>query len=132
MKAKGGAQYYLPIIQVIASIVHDRGDVIVADTKNGTALPDLPPDVCVEVPARIGREAAEPLPIGPMPLTVRGLAQTIKAYEEVTVEAAITGDQGTAIAALMANPLVGTYPKARTFLDRVLINERAYLTPFFN
>jgi 6-phospho-beta-glucosidase len=58
--------------------------------------------------------------------------QAVKTYEELTVEAALTGDQGTAIAALMVNPLVGSYPKARAFLDRVLENERPYLPRFFD
>lgn len=130
LAAKGGARYYLPVLHVMESIVHNHGEVIVADVRNGQALPDLPPDVCVEVPARFSREQIEPLPCGPMPLNVRGLVQTIKAYEELTVEAALTGDQGKAIAALMANPLVGSYIKARTFFNRVLENERQYLPQF--
>lgn len=125
---KGGAQYYLPVLQAINSIVHDRGDVVVVDTQNQNALPDLPPHVCVEVPARIFRDRVEPLVSGPMPLSVRGLVQTVKTYEELTIEAATTGSQKAAISALKTNPLVGTYPKARAFLDRVLENESKYFT----
>ena len=128
---KGGAQYYLPVLQAVDSIVHDRGDIVVVDTKNGSSMPDLPGNVCVEVPARLYRDRVEPLHVGLMPLSVRGLVQTVKAYEELTIEAAITGSQKTAIAALMANPLVGTYPKARKFLNRVLENEFEYLKPFY-
>jgi len=131
LKAKGGAQYYLPVLQVIQSMVKDRGDVITVDTLNGKALPDLAPDVCVEVPAHIYRNRVEPLPVGPMPSSVRGLVQAVKNYEELTVEAALSGDQGKAIAALMINPLVGSYPKAREFLDRVLENEQDYLPRFY-
>lgn len=112
-------------------MVKDRGDVITVDTLNGRALPDLPTDVCVEVPACIYRDRVEPLPVGPMPSSVRGLVQAVKNYEELTVEAALSGDQGKAIAALMINPLVGSYPKAREFLDRVLENEQAYLPRFY-
>ena len=71
-----------------------------------------------------------PLEAGPMPLSVRGLVQTVKTYEELTIQAAVTGSQKSAIAALMANPLVGTYPKARAFLDRVIANEGKYLKVF--
>ncbi len=62
-----------------------------------------------------------------MPLSVRGLVQTVKVFEELTIEAAVTSSQKSAIAALMANPLVGTYPKARAFLDRVIENEGNYI-----
>jgi 6-phospho-beta-glucosidase len=125
---KGGAQYYLPVIQAIDSIVHDKGKIIIIDVTNGNALPDLPPDACVEVPTRVHRESLEPLPVGWMPLSVRGLVQAVKNYEELTLEAAITGDRKIAIAALMANPLVGSYPKAKKFLDRALENEQDYFT----
>jgi 6-phospho-beta-glucosidase len=131
LSSKGGAQYYLPILQAIQAIVNDRGDVIVADVLNGMALPDLPPDVCVEVPARIFRERAEPLPIGAMPLSVRGLVQTVKAYEELTIQAALTGSRELAIEALMANPLVGSFGKASRFFDQVLVNERSYIPQFY-
>jgi 6-phospho-beta-glucosidase len=125
---KGGAQYYLPVLQAINSIVHDRGDIVTVDTQNRNALPDLPPQVCVEVPARIFHDRVEPLVSGPMPLSVRGLVQAVKVYEELTIEAATTGNQKVAISALMANPLVGTYPRTRAFLDRVLENESKYFT----
>ena len=131
LAAKGGAQYYLPVLQVMDAIVNDSGDIVVVDVRNGQALPDLPPEVYVEVPARIYREGVEPLPIGPMPLSVRGLVQAVKAYEELTIEAALNGDRGLAIEALMANPLVGSYSRAKPFFDRVLENERPYLPAFF-
>lgn len=131
LKAKGGAQYYLPVLQVIISIINDLGDVITVDTVNGETLPDLPPDVCVEVPAYVHRDRVKPLPVGPMPSKVRGLVQAVKNYEELTIEAAVSGNQGKAIAALMVNPLVGSYPKGRAFLNQVLENELDYLPKFF-
>jgi 6-phospho-beta-glucosidase len=130
LSEKGGSQYYLPVLQVIDSIVNDRGSLITVDTTNQDAMPDLPAEACVEVPARIFRTGAQPLHAGPMPVTVRGLVQLVKAYEELTIEAALTGNYQTAIAALMANPLVGTYPKAHTYFDRVLKNETKYLPQF--
>lgn len=126
---KGGAQYYLPVLQAAESIFHDRGDAIVVDTLNHNAITDLPQTVCVEVPSRIYRDRTEPLPVGPLPMPVRGLVQAVKAYEELTIEAAVNGDLHAAIAALMANPLVGTYPKAWAFLERMMENEREYITP---
>ncbi len=131
LAAKGGAQYYLPVLQAIHSITNDSGEAIVADVRNGTTMPDLPPDVCVEVPARIYRERAEPLPVGALPLSVRGLVQTVKTYEELTIQAAFRGDRQIATEALMANPLVGSFGKANQFFERVLENERTYLPQFY-
>lgn len=128
---KGGAQYYLPVLQVIDSMIHDRGDVVVVDTTNQGVIPDLPPNACVEVPAKVFKNRVEPLPVGPLPLTVRGLVQTVKNYETLAIESAITGNRKTAIAALMAHPLVDSYPTASAFFKRVLENERDYLPQFF-
>ncbi len=131
LASKGGAQYYLPVLQVMNSIVHDRGDVIIVDVRNGDTLPDLPADACVEVPARIRADCVDPLPCGPMPLSVRGLVQTVKAYEQLTIEAAVRGSEQAALTALTTHPLVGSYPKASRFWKRVLENERSYLPTFF-
>ncbi len=132
LDSKGGAQYYLPVLQVMSAITHDSGRVIIVDVQNGEALPDLPRDACVEVPARICRDRTEPLPCGPMPLSVRGLVQTVKAYEELTVEAATKGSHEAALTALATHPLVGSFAKAEKFWHRVLENERPYLRAFYS
>ena len=127
---KGGAQYYLPVLQVIDSMENNRGDVIVVDTRNQQSIPDLPADACVEVPSRIFKDHIEPLPVGALPLSVRGLVQTVKNYEQLTIEAALTGSQQAAMAALMAHPLVPSYPIASAFFERVLANESNFLPQF--
>jgi 6-phospho-beta-glucosidase len=131
LASKGGAQYYLPVLQAIHAVINDSGDVIVADVHNGSTLTNLPPEACVEVPARIYRNRAEPLPTGEMPLSVRGLVQTVKAYEQLTIQAALTGSMNVAIQALMANPLVGSFGRAAQYFDRVLENERLYIPQFY-
>jgi 6-phospho-beta-glucosidase len=130
LKKKGGAQYYLPVFHVIESMINNRGEIVVLDVPNGDCMTELPADVCVEVPARVFRDRVEPLPIGPIPVRVRGLVQAVKAYEELTVEAAVTGNREAALAALMVNPLVGMYTKASTFLDRMLEVEADYMPQF--
>lgn len=128
---KGGSHYAAAAVDVIVSILEDRGERLVLDVRNEGALPDLPAEVCVEVPSLVGRKKIKPLPQGPIPLAVRGLLQTVKAYEELTVEAALTGNRNTALEALMANPLVGSYDQASGYLERVLDAEREFLPRFF-
>ncbi len=132
LASKGGARYYRPVLQVIRSIVADRGDVIVADVRNQDSLPDLPANVCVEVPARFKRTGVEPTCVGGMPPTVRGLVQVVKAYEELAVEAGVTGSHEAALAALAIHPLVGSCSKARSFWERALQSEGGFLRQFPN
>ena len=58
LEHRGGAFYSEAAAQLIASLHDGRGDIQVVDTYNRGALPDLPDDVVVEVPARITRDGA--------------------------------------------------------------------------
>ena len=58
---------------------------------------------------------------------MRGLVQAVKAYEELAIEAARTGDRTVALRALLANPLVGGCDIAAPLLDALLEANRAHL-----
>ena len=62
---------------------------------------------------------------------MRGLVQAVKAYEELAIEAALSGDRQVALRALIANPLVADYDVAAPLLDALLEANRAYLPRFF-
>jgi len=136
LERRGGAFYSEAAAQLIASLHDDRGDIQVVDVLNGDgtgsrALPDLPDRAVVEVPARITREGAVPLPQAPLEPGMRGLVQAMKAYEELAVAAARTGDRGVALRALLANPLVAQWSIAAPLLEALLEANRAHLPRFF-
>ena len=126
---RGGAFYSEAAAQLIASLHDGAGDVQVVDVRNGGALPDLPDAAVVEIPAVIDREGAHPLPLDPLEPEQRGLVQAVKAYEELTILAAKTGDRVTALKALATNPLVGA-EVAAPLLDAILEADRAHLPRF--
>ncbi len=81
--------------------------------RNGGAFPNLPDDAVVEVPARIDRDGATPIPTAPLAPEMLGLVQHVKAYEALAIEAALSGSDAVALRALVANPLVhGDVPRA--------------------
>jgi 6-phospho-beta-glucosidase len=131
LEERGGAYYSEAAAQLIASLNAGTGDVQVANVRNDGALPDLPDGAVVEVPSRIDREGAHPLRFAPLAPEIRGLVQEAKAYEELAVEAARTGDRTTALKALLANPLVGQYADAQKLLDALLEANRVHLPRFF-
>ncbi|TME12275.1 MAG: 6-phospho-beta-glucosidase [Chloroflexi bacterium] len=136
LERRGGAYYSEAAAQLIASLNDGRGDAQVVDIRNGNgrgerALPDLPDAAVVEVPARITREGAVTLPQAPLDPGMRGLVQAVKAYEELAVAAARTGDRDTALKALLANPLVARWSIAQPLLDALLEANRAHLPRFF-
>jgi 6-phospho-beta-glucosidase len=102
---RGGAYYSESAAALMADIQRDAGSVQIVNVRNDGAIPDLPGDVVVEVPARITREGAEALPTAPLRRDIDGLVRQAKDYELLTIEAALTGDERTAQLALMTNPL---------------------------
>jgi 6-phospho-beta-glucosidase len=131
LERRGGAFYSEAAAQLIASLHAGTGDVQVVDVRNAGALPGLPDDAVVEVPARIDRLGAQPRPLAPLAPEMLGLVQQVKAYERLAVRAAMTGDRTAALKALMANPLVGRYSVATRLLDALLAANRAHLPRFF-
>jgi 6-phospho-beta-glucosidase len=131
LERRGGAFYSEAAAALIASLHAGTGDVQVVDTRNDGALPGLPDDAVVEVPARVDAGGAHPLPQAPLAPELLGLVQQAKAYERLAVEAAVTGDRTVARKALLANPLVGDYRVAAPLLEALLEASRPYLPRFF-
>ncbi len=104
---RGGAWYSEAAAQLLASLNDGTGDVQVVDVRNGSAIPDLDPDDVVEVPARVDRDGAHPLPQPPMPPAMRDLVRSVKAFERLAIRAALSGDRADIGQALAAHPLVG-------------------------
>ena len=131
LERRGGAFYSEAAAALIASLHAGTGDVQVVDTRNDGALPGLPDDAVVEVPATVDTRGVHPLPQPPLAPELLGLVQQAKAYEHLAVEAAVTGDRTVARKALLANPLVGDYRVAAPLLDALLEASRRWLPRFF-
>ena len=131
LEQRGGAFYSEAAAQLIASLHSGTGDVQVVNVRNCGALPGLPDDAVVEIPARIDRDGAHPAPLAVMAPEIRGLVQSVKAYEDLAVAAAIHGDRALATKALLAHPLVGQFSVARPLLQALLEANRTYLPRFF-
>lgn len=127
---RGGARYSMAAICLIDSIYNDTNDVQVVDVFNNGIIPQLPDDVVIEVNCRIGRNGTAPL-ASDVPSSVLGLIEQVKAYEEFTIEAAITGDRNKALIALLNNPLVHDVRDAKGILNELLEAHKAYLPAFF-
>jgi 6-phospho-beta-glucosidase len=130
LERRGGAFYSEAAAQLIASLATGRGDVQVVDVRNGATIAGLPPESVVEVPARIDRDGAHPLPQAPLAPELLGLVQQVAAYEALAVAAARDGDRGAALKALLANPLVADYEVAVPLLEALLDAGREHLPRF--
>ena len=131
LEKRGGAYYSEAAAQLIASLHADTRDEQVVDIRNEGALPELPDDAVVEIPAKVGAAGARAERLDPLALEMLGLVQQVKSYERLTVKAAVEGDRDAALKALLANPLIGQYKIARPLLDALLEANRQHLPRFF-
>ncbi len=128
---RGGAFYSEAAAQLLASLHDGAGDVQVVDVRNGEALAGLGPDDVVEVPARIDRDGAHPVPQPPMSDEMLALVRAAKEYERLAIRAARSGAREDARLALEANPLVGPrIGDVRPLLDALLEANQAHLPQF--
>ena len=119
LSKRGGAYYSHAAIEVIEAIAGNRGDELVVDVLNGNAVRELPPDAVVELPCVVDKRGARPIAQPPMPPEIRGIVQHVKAYEELTVRAAVDKDRRTALLALVTNPLVRSATLATQIVDEI-------------
>jgi 6-phospho-beta-glucosidase len=131
LEQRGGAFYSEAAAMLVESLYTDRGDVQVVNVRNAGAIPNVDADAVVEVACRISASGAEPLPVDPLAPEMLGLVEQVKAYERLTVAAAISGDRELALKALMANPLSSDYRVAVPLLDALLEGNREHLPRFF-
>ncbi|MFV0394895.1 MAG: 6-phospho-beta-glucosidase, partial [Coprobacillaceae bacterium] len=127
---RGGTHYSDAACETIASIYADKKSHIVVSTRNNGAVPDLPVDCAVEVSAYIGASGALPIAFGPLQPAERGWLQVMKNMELCTIEAAVTGDYGTALQAFILNPQVPSGKTAKRVLDELLIAHKKHLPQF--
>jgi 6-phospho-beta-glucosidase len=127
---RGGAYYSTLAVSLVTAIATDSSEIHIVDCRNEGALADLPADVAVEIPAVIDHQGAHPIAAGHMPFSVRGLVQHVKAYEELTIDAAVTGSERTALLALTANPLVPSFDTARALWNDIRRENADFLPQF--
>lgn len=127
---RGGARYSDAACSLIDSIYNNRGDIQVVNVLNGGTNLDLPYNAVIERNCMIDGNGAHPISIGHTPLKIRGLLQVVKAYEQLTIQAAVTGDYSAALQALTIHPLVGSAETARCILDDIIAQNEAYLPLF--
>lgn len=117
---RGGGGYAEVTFQFLRAIAFNLGDELVCTAPNRGAVEGIEPEAGVELVCTVDSTGAHPLPVGPIPLAFRGLVQAVKAYETLTVQAAVTRQRLPAIQALINHPLVGDLPVAEALVDAML------------
>jgi 6-phospho-beta-glucosidase len=127
---RGGAYYSTVATQLLNAHHNELGETHIVNVRHGGAVPGWPADWVLEMPARISRGGAKPIPAEPLPSVCYGLLAHVKAYELLVVEAAVHGDRQAAYQALLAHPLGPAAHQVREVLEDMLQINRPYLPQF--
>lgn len=127
---RGGAYYSTVATQLLNAHYNDLGETHVVNVPHRGAVPGWPADWVLEIPCRVDGAGMHPLPAEPLPTACFGLLSAVKAYELLTVEAAVHGDRNAAYQALLVHPLGPKADKVQAVLDDMLETHKAHLPQF--
>ena len=101
-----------------------------ANVLNGTTIPNLPAEACVEVPVMADRSGYTRLPVGPLPPHLSILVSTTAQIENLVVEAVLEKDKRKAFHAVCMDPLtsaVCSLAEIRAMCDELFAVNEEYL-----
>jgi len=119
------------VMDMIMSLARKETRIFEAvNIPNEGFVPNLPRGAIVEVPAAMGPSGTQGLYVGDLPKGVAATLQHRLAQQELTVDAALTGDRKVALQALLAEPMIPSIEVAENLLDDLLKAQVNYLPQF--
>ncbi len=106
------------LVGIAEAIVTGKEHVELAvNLPNEGKIPNLPANAVVEVPAVVGAAGIIGLGVGALPDGIAAVLTARAQQQEITVQAALTGDRSLALQALALDPLVHGLGVATNILD---------------
>ena len=109
--------YHRVALDLMAAIATDRPATMILNVRNGDLVPQLPDEAVVEVGCVVDGGGVHPWPVAPVEGHMLGLMTQVKAVEQLTIEAAMTGSAELAWKAFALHPLVDSVAVGRSLLD---------------
>jgi 6-phospho-beta-glucosidase len=117
---EGATGYHRIAVEAISALSSSEPSRMVLNVPNQGAIDQLEPEDVVEVPCMVDKSGPRPIPVGPIPMAVRGLTISVKTYERLTIEAAVRNQRARADLALFTNPIVGDWEAAQDFMNKLV------------
>lgn len=102
---RGGAYYSDSAAELMADIHNDSGTTHIVNTLNQGAIPGIAYDAVIEIPAKISKNGALAISTTSLRPDIDALVRSVKDFELLTIDAALTGNEESAIRALISNPI---------------------------
>lgn len=118
------------LMQIIDSIENDRRKVFSVNMPNNGAVPALPKDAVLELPAAATAKGFCPLQINDFPDVLAGIISKYLAIFEVTVDAALKGDRKMFEEAILMGGYISDRLAVSRMVDELINAQRQYLPQF--
>ena len=130
LEQRGGALYSDAACNLICSLYNDTCDIQYVNVANENTITNLPAKSSIEAACVITKDGPKPLALGELKAPINGIIQTLKSFEHIVVDAAVTGSRELAITALNVNPLCPSDNLANDVFDALLEAHKQYLPQF--
>lgn len=113
-------------LDLIESLNGNRTSRLILNIANKGKIEGMADTDVVEIPADVTGDYINPLPVGSIPDHCLGLMKQVKAFEKLTIEAALENSYEKALLALSIHPLVMDRTAAKMILDGYLTSHGDY------
>jgi alpha-galactosidase len=118
----------VPIITGVLGNTHQYE--LAVNLPNAGYIPNLPEWAIVEVPATVDASGVHGVALGALPEPIAAMCRAQIAVIDRLVEAAVHGDRGAALQALLLDPVVNSVSQAEAILDEMLEVHKDFLPQF--
>ncbi|MDO8685459.1 MAG: hypothetical protein Q7J78_02180, partial [Clostridiales bacterium] len=118
------------LMEIINSIENDSRKVFSVNMPNNGAVPNLPGDAVLEMPAAATAKGFCPLQTNDFPDVLAGIIAKYLAISEVTVEAALKGDRKLFEEAILMGGYISDRAAVIRMVDELVNAQKQYLPQF--
>lgn len=114
------------IVELATSILNNENEIFLIITKNNGTIPNLDPNMMVEVACRVGIHGVEPLSMEPISTFYKGMIESQYAYEKLTVDGYMEKDRTKLLQALTLNRTISDANIAEEILNDLIVANKDY------
>jgi len=111
------AEGYSAVALNVIKALTEKPKLMILNVPNRGAIPGMGEETVVETTCLVGNGVIRPFATGKIPDENLGLLQSVKAYEQLTIQAAMENSYDLALRALSIHPLVPSFKIAKSILD---------------